>query len=71
MSVSLRQVLVIVGILPPRIQILMILDRFLFPLNHVAPVAVDLCRIHVLRGVEHFILHPGVLRELSYFLCWI
>lgn len=71
MSVSLRQVLVIVGILPPSIQILMILDRFFFPLDHIAPVAVHLCRIHVLCGIEHFILDPGVLRELSDFLCWI
>jgi len=71
MSVSLRQVLVIVGILSASIQVLMILDRLLFPLDDVAPVAVHLCRIHVICGVEHFILHPGVFRELSDFLCWI
>ena len=71
MSVSLRQVLVIVGILSASIQVLMILDRLLFPLDDVAPVAVHLCRIHVICGVEHFILHPGVFRELSDFLCRI
>ena len=71
MSVSLRQVLVIIWILPARIQVLMILDRFLLPLDDVAPIAVHLCRIHVVRGVKHFILHPGVFRELSDFLSWV